>query len=161
MDFLRSNRKTIYNEEINNMEYSQISEMLCEHEKNIINNENEINPYDILQFFSGIIIDVINKLLKEFKTNISKYEFLNINDIKEKVLFFLDFVTQKTHDNIDKLKILYNNQQNRKYMLVNKEYSIIGSYDIFIKSNYKDIINYDDKTHMKYIKICGKIHLKF
>ena len=160
MDFLRSNiynidnfeRKTIYNEEINNKEYSQIYEMLCEYEKKIINNENEINPYEIVQFFSGIIIDVINKLLKEFKTNISKYELLNINDIKEKVLFFLDFVTQKTHDNIDKLKILYNNQQNRKYMLVDKDYSIIGSYDIFIKSNYKDIINFDDKTHMKYIK---------
>jgi hypothetical protein len=89
------------------MEYSQIYEMLCEYKKNIINNENEINPYEIVQFFSGIIIDVINKLLKEFKTNISKYELLNINDIKEKVLFFLDFVTQKTHDNIDKLKKFY------------------------------------------------------
>ena len=86
MDFLRSNiydidnfeRKTIYNEEINNMEYSQIYEMLCEYEKKIINNENEINPYEIVQFFSGIIIDVINKLLKEFKTNISKYELLKV-----------------------------------------------------------------------------------
>ena len=158
MNFFRNNlynfdnfeRYNILNEEINDIQEDNILENLETYENKIINN-NEISPYEIVQFFSGEFIDIANRFYKEPKKNISSYQNLIIKDIKNKLLFLFDFVTQKTIDNIDKIKILSNNQQNRKYMLIDYDLAIIGSCDLLFKNFFK-IIDEKNENYIKFYK---------
>ena len=161
MNFFRNNlynfdnfeRYNILNEQINDILYDNILENLETYEKKIINNK-EISPYEIVQFFSGEFIDIANRFFyKEQKMLTSNYHNLIIKDIKTKLLFLFDFVTQKTIDNIDKIKILSNNQQNRKYMLIDYDLAIIGSFDVLFKNIV--IIMDDNNENVQFYKNIG------
>ena len=159
MNFFRYNlynidnfeRYNILNEQINDTLYENILENLEIYEQKIINNK-EFSPYEIIQFFSGEFIDIVNRFSNEPKKKISSFEQLTVKDIRKKLLYLYDFVTQKTIDNIDKLKILSINQQNRKYMLIDYDLAIIGSFDILFKNNLKDNIDDNNENYIQSFK---------
>ena len=146
-------RNVILNEEYEDIDLNFIFQILEKKEEEIIKNKNsEISPYQIIQFLNGDLIDIIIR--------IGSYDFEKENnkkvlsDIIDKLLNFFNYVIKITLDNTEKIKIITNNPQYRKFIYIDKIFSIINSFDILFGSidNLIDVINEENIKQMDLIK---------
>ena len=70
------------------------------------------------------------------------------------ILNFVNFVIKVTLDNIEKVKIIINNPQYRKFIYINKTFYIINSFDILFASfgEFINVINDDNSNQMDITK---------
>ena len=143
-------RNSITNIEYENMKPNKILKILEEKEEEIIKNKNsEISPIQINQFLSGDLIDIIIRISNNHE---------NKNSVQTKILDiilnFVNFVIKITFNNLEKIKVIVNNPQYRKFIYIDKIFAIINSFDILIGSleNILYALDEDNKQQMDLTK---------
>ena len=146
-------RSVIINEDYEDMNLNSILKILGKKEEEIIKNKNsEITPYQITQFLNGDLIDIILRIGScDFQRENNKKVLSNIIDI---LLNFFNYVIKITLNNIEKIKIIINNPQYRKFIYIDKSFSIINSFDILFGSinNLVEVIDEKNIKQMDLIK---------
>ena len=146
-------RYVIINKDYKEMNLKSILKILESKEEEIIKNkDSQITPYQINQFLSGDIIDIINRVNTLY--NQKDLNSKTMTKIIDLILNFVNFVIKVTLDNIEKVKIIINNPQYRKFIYIDKTFSIINSFDILFGSfgEFINVIDDDNSNQMDITK---------